>query len=140
MLRRPSSHSPESQQPLLCLAWLYQVRSIISQRKKIKKESKIKKAIRVCGNEFIIFQIPIKSFKILLLSNFKKYLHWVSIVINFSKSRQVLLNFIPFTSMHFLLKVFHVKEKAWFLLKPTKGQFSMMIKVGQASLQKTLKS
>lgn len=55
--------------------------------------------------------IPIKSFKILLLPDFKEYLHGVSVIVNLSKPGKVLLNFVPFTSLYFLLKVFHIKEK-----------------------------
>lgn len=67
--------------------------------------------------------VLIKSFEILLLPDFEKYLHRISVVVHFGISREIFLNLVPFTGMYFFLKVPHIEVKARFLLKPTKYRF-----------------
>ena len=63
-------------------------------------------------------RLLVQCLEILLLPNLKKYFHWIAIVINFGKTREVFLNFIPVPIVHLVLKIFHIEEKSRFLLKP----------------------
>lgn len=59
---------------------------------------------------------PIKSFQILLLPDFKKNLHRIPIVFNFSEATQIAFDFIPLSSLDLILKMFHIEEKTRLLL------------------------
>lgn len=99
---------------LSCL--IIQIKTVMLAKQKVTRVTKYRISIHYT-------KVPIKSFQILLLPYFKKYLHRVSVVVHFSISREIFLNLIPFTGMNFFLKIPHIEVKARFLLKPTKYQF-----------------
>lgn len=64
--------------------------------------------------------ILIKSLEILLLPNLKENLHGVSVIIKLGEPRQVLLDFIPLSRQHFLVKVLGIEEESRFFLQPAR--------------------
>lgn len=66
----------------------------------------------------ILKNSPIKSFQILLLPDFKEYLHRVPVIFNLCEPTQIPFNLIPFTSLDLIFKMLHIEEKTRLLLQP----------------------
>lgn len=72
-------------------------------------------------HSFVFYiHILIESLEILLLPNLKENLHGVSVIIKLGEPRQVLLNFIPLSREHFLVKVLRIEEEPRLFLQPTR--------------------
>ena len=63
-----------------------------------------------------ITNLLIQSLKVLLLSNFEKDLHGISVIIWTGEPGKIILNLIPVPAKHQLFEVLEVKEQSRFLL------------------------
>lgn len=84
-------------------------------------------AIRELNWKWNIISLLVQCLKIFLFPYLKKDFHGIPVIVHFSESGQVLLNFIPITIMHLILKIFHIEEKPRFLLQPIYIKMQLMM-------------
>lgn len=89
----------------------------LKMSKKVKCFDELAKTIYFFYYKFLrITNSLIQSLKVLLLSNFEKDLHGISVIIWTGEPGKIILNIIPVPAKHQLLKVLEVKEQSRFLL------------------------